>query len=138
MGAAQEYEFVMPIRWGDMDAMGHVNNTIYFRYFEQARIAWIDAVVGRPEEGEFGPTLASVSCDFIKPLVYPGELLVRQRITQLGRSSVHMDLEIRRRDQPDTVYARGKSVIVWMDYGAGRSAPWPANVRLLMEPESAD
>ncbi|MDB5949239.1 MAG: acyl-CoA thioesterase, partial [Massilia sp.] len=39
----------MPIRWGDMDAMGHVNNTVYFRYFEQARISWFDEVKAAPD-----------------------------------------------------------------------------------------
>ncbi len=124
----------MPIRWGDMDAMGHVNNTIYFRYLEQARIAWFDAVIGPVRPDACGPILAHVACDFIKPLVYPGDIWIRQDITRVGRSSVEMDLAIWRNDAPGDLYARGHSVVVWMDYQAKRSVPWPDELRARMLP----
>ena len=53
---------------------------------------------------------------------------MRQMLTRLGRSSVSLDLELRRTDGPD-LYAKGDSVIVWMEYDAGRSVPWPAHMR---------
>ncbi len=146
MNDVRRFEMRIPIRWGDMDAMGHVNNTIYFRYLEQARISWFDAVIGTPDQKGCGPILAHVSCDFVKPLLYPGEVCVRQMITRVGRSSVDMDLEILRVDPADgsgaqgaagEVYARGKSVIVWMDYAAQRSVPWPETLKHRMQPETA-
>lgn len=122
------FEYRMPMRWGDMDRMGHVNNTVYFRYFEQARIAWFESVeIGTRPHGE-GPILARVACDFVRPLTYPGDVIVRQTLTRLGRASMTFDLELRRSDE-EGLYAKGESVIVWMNYETGRSMPWPAAVR---------
>ncbi len=129
------------MRWGDMDAMGHINNTVYFRYYEQARIAWFEelGMLSGRERGH-GPILASVSCDFVKPLQYPGELVIDQKVTRLGNSSVAMDLTIERRDQPGVIWAKGQSVIVWMDYASGRAIAWPQTLRDLLgtEPQSED
>jgi acyl-CoA thioester hydrolase len=64
-------EMVIPVRWGDMDAMGHVNNTIYFRYLEIVRIEWLHRVAGAPNpEGE-GPVIVNTFCNFLKQLKYP-------------------------------------------------------------------
>lgn len=128
MGDAARFDYQMPVRWGDMDSMGHVNNTVYFRYFEQARIAWFESLRMATGPHGQGPILARVACDFVRPLTYPGDVVVRQMLTRLGRSSVALDLELRRTDGPD-LYARGDSVIVWMDYDAGRSVPWPEHMR---------
>jgi len=63
----------IPIRWGDMDAMGHVNNTVYFRYMEQARIGWFDALVPEDEAWKStGIVIANASCNFKRPINYPG------------------------------------------------------------------
>ena len=62
----------IPIRWGDMDAMGHVNNTVYFRYMEQARIGWFDALI--PEAGAWkytGIVIVNASCHYRRPITYP-------------------------------------------------------------------
>ncbi len=68
-------EMVIPIRWGDMDAMGHVNNTIYFRYLEIIRIEWLHGVAGTPDaEGE-GPVIVNTFCNFLRQLKYPGDVL---------------------------------------------------------------
>jgi acyl-CoA thioester hydrolase len=64
------------MRWADMDALGHVNNTVYFRYMEQARIEWLYALahkVGFYDRGQ-GPVIVNASCNFPVPLVYPGDV----------------------------------------------------------------
>src|SRR6266700_2484312 len=80
----------MPIRWGDMDAMGHVNNTMYFRYMEQTRIEWLYACAQRLGigacEGQ-GPVIVNASCTFHVPLTYPGEAEVRMFVGPPGKSS---------------------------------------------------
>src|SRR5262249_59954904 len=71
----------IPIRWGDMDAQGHVNNTVYFRYMEQARIEWLDQV--REQLGPIpglGIVIVNASCTFIEPLAYPRKVEVRMVI----------------------------------------------------------
>ena len=76
-----------PIRWGDMDALGHVNNTVYFRYMEQARIEWLFAHAkahGGYESGQ-GPVIVNASCNFLVPLVYPGDVEVTMYLGHPGR-----------------------------------------------------
>jgi acyl-CoA thioester hydrolase len=77
------------IRWGDMDAMGHVNNTVYFRYMEQARISWFESLVPAAEAwGEIGIVIVNASCNFRRPLGYPGTVEVKVFAGAPGGSSV--------------------------------------------------
>lgn len=111
------------LRWGDMDALGHVNNTVYFRYLEQARIEWLFALA--PERSAFegtGPVIVNASCTFLEPLVYPGEIEVRMYLGDLGRSSVGSSYEILMNGRK---YAEGAAKIVWIDMATGRSVPLP-------------
>jgi acyl-CoA thioester hydrolase len=125
----KDFTLRIPLRWGDMDAMAHLNNVMYFRLMEEARIQWF-AQFGFPTlpTGE-APILAHAACDFVKAMTYPGTAIVRQIVTRVGRSSVEMSLSIEREDEPGVTYATGRTVIVWYDYGAGKSAPWPESVR---------
>jgi acyl-CoA thioester hydrolase len=61
------------MRWGDMDALGHMNNTVYFRYLEQARISWFDSIGCDYRTQAEGPILGSISCRFVLPAVYPAD-----------------------------------------------------------------
>ncbi len=114
----------LPIRWGDMDALGHVNSTVYFRYMEQARIEWLYAFA--PVRGAYvfgqGPVIVNASCDFLIPLVYPGDVVVRMFLSHPGRSSVasHYDLHM-----DGVKCAEGAAKIVWIDLATGRPVPLP-------------
>jgi acyl-CoA thioester hydrolase len=125
----KEFVLEVPLRWGDMDAMAHLNNVMYFRLMEEARIQWF-ARFGCPTlpTGE-APILAHASCDFVRAMSYPGIALVRQIVTRVGRSSVEMSIAIEKQGEPDVTYATGRTVIVWYDYGAGKSMPWPETIR---------
>lgn len=113
-----------PIRWGDMDALGHVNSTVYFRYMEQARIEWLfELYPERSAYGATGPVIVNSSCTFLEPLVYPGEVEVRMYLGEAGRSSVGSSYELRRDGR---TVAEGAAKIVWIDLATGRSAPLPA------------
>lgn len=122
--AYKTFEAVIPMRWADMDEFAHVNNAVYMTYMEQARFVWFEQCDMLDRVDGCAPILAHVSCDFIKPLIYPGEVLVRQSITRVGRSSIELDIEILRVDQPDFISARGRAVVVWIDYKSGQSVPW--------------
>jgi acyl-CoA thioester hydrolase len=115
-----------PIRWGDMDMLGHVNNTVYFRYMEQARIEWLHALCG--PAGAYagsGPVIVNASCTFRAPLVYPGEIEVRMYLGDAGRTSVGSFYEIWMNGRQ---YADGAAKIVWIDRTSGRSMPLPERV----------
>jgi acyl-CoA thioester hydrolase len=115
-----------PIRWGDMDMLGHVNNTVFFRYMEQARIEWTYGL--HPKGGayvETGPVIVNTSCTFLLPLVYPGEIEVRMYLGEAGRTSVGTFYEILK---DGTKYADGAAKMVWIDLASGRSVPLPDRV----------
>jgi acyl-CoA thioester hydrolase len=128
------FEMSMPIRWGDMDAFGHVNNTVYFRFMEQVRISWFEqlGILGGNGTGE-GPVIVNASMDFLKQLHYPGDAVGRMTVSKPGRSSFDTRFELTRADDPDTLYARGAARCVWIDYAAGKSVPIPDMLRAMIE-----
>lgn len=127
----------MPIRWGDMDMMGHVNNTVYFRYIESARIAWLEECGGMPPPAALteGPVIAHAQCAFFKELKYPGDIEITTYASVPGRSSFEMTHEIRR-VLPDgsagEVHAEAAARVVWVDFTAGKSAPLPERIRAVL------
>ncbi len=124
------YQEEMAIRWGDMDAMMHVNNTVYFRFMEQARISWVDSWgVGNTAEQTEGPVIATASCRFRRPLKYPGTVEIRVFAGRIGRSSLPTYYEIRRTDEPQTLYATGDALFVWISNVTGKPVPFPPVVR---------
>jgi acyl-CoA thioester hydrolase len=117
----------IPIRWGDMDAQGHVNNAVYFRYMEQARIEWLDRA--RQYTGplpEIGQVIVTATCNFVVPLTYPGTVEVRMSLGPPGRSSVESLYELWSNGRK---YADGTAKIVWIDASTLKSTPMPAALR---------
>ena len=103
----------MPLRWGDMDAMGHVNNTVYFRYMEQARIGWFESLLPRGEAwSTIGIVIVNSSCNFKKPINYPGMVEVKVFVGAPGGSSVPTHYELRVKDE---LYADGAATVVFLD-----------------------
>jgi acyl-CoA thioester hydrolase len=103
------------IRWGDMDAMGHVNNTVYFRYMEQARIGWFESLVPRGEAWNgMSIVIVNASCNFRKPINYPGTVEVKVFCAPPGGSSVQTFYELKVEDE---LYADGAATVVFLDRG---------------------
>ncbi len=123
------HDTLIPMRWGDMDALGHLNNTYYFRYMEQARVEWLDALAEPIAPGGIGPVIAHIACDFKRELVYPATIRLCTYVTQIGRSSMKLDHEFRLATDEQTVYATGHAVLVWVDYSQGGSVPVPDGIR---------
>ncbi|MBK9135579.1 MAG: acyl-CoA thioesterase [Betaproteobacteria bacterium] len=129
------HEMIVPIRWGDMDAMGHVNNTIYFRYFEVARLDWFFGVAAphgiTAASGE-GVIIVNAFCNFIRQLEYPGEVRTRMYTADVGRSSFDTFLTMERTDEPGVVYAEGGATTVWCEFAAKKSKPMPDWMRAIV------
>jgi acyl-CoA thioester hydrolase len=124
----------IPIRWGDMDAMMHVNNTVYFRYMEQARISWVETMgMNTSKDGDEGPVVASAACKFRKPLTYPGTVEVKVYAGRPGRTSLPTYYEMRRTDDPDTLFATGDALFVWISNATGKPTPFPERLRERLE-----
>lgn len=122
----------MPIRWGDMDAYGHVNNTVYFRYMEQARVEWIEEMQVPVRLGGDGPVIINASCTFLIPMNYPGTVEVRTYVGAIGRSSCETLVEMRIVGD-ERIFAEGAAKVVWMNTQTGKSVPLPDHVRAVLE-----
>ena len=116
------------VAWGEMDSYAHVNNTVYFRWFESARIAYFDRVGFRDLDGlqGIGPILASTACRFRRPLTYPDTIQVGARISALELDRFTMEYRIT--NQAGVLVAEGTGVVVSYNYREGKKAPVPSAV----------
>lgn len=117
----------LPVRWGDMDAFAHVNNTAFFRFFEVARVAFFDAVDFR-EGGQVGPILGSTSCRFRRPLKYPDLIQVGARVISLEDDRFTHEYRLTS-SRWDDVAAQGEGVVVAYDYSRASKVDIPEAVR---------
>lgn len=124
----------IPVAWGDMDAFGHVNNTVYLRWFESARIAFFGAAEVPHQRVALtqAPILASTSCTFELPLTFPDTVRARAWVGRVGTKSFTLLYDVLSRAH-DRRAAHGDSVVVWYDYPSGRSAPIPDDLRQRIE-----
>ncbi|MFO0562602.1 MAG: thioesterase family protein [Polyangiales bacterium] len=117
----------LPVQWGDMDALGHVNNTRYFTWFESARIALFEKIgVSSAGPSSVAPILATTTCTYLAPLHYPARLQVSARCAKVGETSLTMEYEVACGDR---VHARGSSVAVLVDYNTSAKVRVPDAVR---------
>jgi acyl-CoA thioester hydrolase len=121
------YQNDFSIRWGDMDALGHVNNIMYFRYFEQARLEWYEqqgyTVLGAGNEGM---VIVDNHAEYLKPMVYPLRIRIRMAGHSPGRSSFITTYTL---SADGVLYTRGSSKVVWVDVLTGKSVPLPDTIR---------
>ncbi|MCD9097162.1 acyl-CoA thioesterase [Luteimonas fraxinea] len=120
----------MPIelRWRDLDAFNHVNNSNFMTYLEEARIRWFDTV-GEPwVTDETAPLLAAVQMNYKVPIPYPSKIVVELLADRLGNSSVTIGHRIVS-DDGATLHADGHVVMVWIDRATGRPVALPESVR---------
>lgn len=123
------HEMRIQIRWGDMDAMGHVNNTVYFRYLEMARVEWLESLGGAPSPDGQGPVIVNAFCNFYRQVTYPGELIARHYVSSPGRSSFDTWITLERADEPGVICAAGGATTVWQDAALQKSVELPAWLR---------
>ena len=116
----------IPVQWGEMDAYGHVNNTVFFRYFESARIAFLERCrfIEAYDREKVGAILHSTGCRFRRPLFYPDTALVATRASELGEDRFTMEYVIASESQA-TIAAEGSGVIVSYDYESRKPVPIP-------------
>lgn len=124
------YAMTMPLRWGDMDALGHVNNIMYFRFFETVRLAWYEQLGYAPlGEGDEGLVIVDNHAEYLLPVVYPANLYVQMGGHSVGRSSFISTYTI---TVGDTLTTRGSSRIVWVNNREMKSKPLPDVIKQLL------
>jgi len=125
------HEMSIPIRWGDMDALGHLNNTTYFRYMETARTDWLRAIIPDPACGAI--VIANAFCTFLRELVYPGDVIVRTYASDPGRTSYESWVTMERADTPGLLCATGGATTIWVDFPSKKPTPLPPWLRGALE-----
>ena len=116
--------------WGEMDAFNHVNNTVYFKYFENVRIKYFEktGIINLMRDSKVGPIMAQADCQFIKPIKYPDSLEIKARVSHIKKSSFIMNYEVYSQ-QLNSLAAKGSSVIVMVDYNTGNKVNIPENIK---------
>ena len=122
----------IPIRWGDMDAMGHVNNIVYFRYMEQARISWFEQLLPRRDAAwkSTGIVIVNASCNFNRAITYPGTVEVKVYVGRPGGSSVSTYYELSIESE---IYADGAAVVVFIDMESQKPVRIPEDIRAKLQ-----
>jgi len=121
------YQSDFPIRWGDMDAMGHVNNAMYFRYFEMVRMEWYAQAgfAALPSENQ-GIVIVDNHAEYLKPVSYPMHVNVQMYGHSPSRSSFISTYLL---SVDDVLFTRGSAKVVWIDTVLGKSISLPDDVR---------
>lgn len=116
--------------WGDMDMMGHVNNVVYFRYLETARLEWLYRIGAPADPNGEGPVVVNAFCNFLKQLKYPADLIAKHYVANPGRSSFDCYVTLENASEPGVICAEGGSKTVWVK--GEKSAPLPDWLRALV------
>ncbi|PHQ16177.1 acyl-CoA thioesterase [Marinobacter profundi] len=124
------HSITMPLRWGDMDAYGHANNTVYFRFFEEARIVWLSSLELGAKDEPTGPVIIKTSATFLKELAHPATVEVKTYADKAGNTSLDTYHTLTDVDTGE-LYAEGYAKIVWFDRGSRTSTRLPDKLRAL-------
>ncbi|WP_347262575.1 thioesterase family protein [Rudaea sp.] len=123
-------EITIALRWGDQDAFNHVNNAVYLRYLEEARVRWLADVAQDWDRGDGSkPIMAAVQANYRRPLTWPGEIVVQLFCEKLGNSSLTIGHRIVDAADKSVLYMDGNVVMVWIDPATGKSTPLPEAIR---------
>jgi acyl-CoA thioester hydrolase len=126
------HETIISIRWGDMDSYRHINNTVYFRYMEQARIEWITSLGFSCTAEKEAMIMVNGFCNFYKQVSFPASLRVSTFVGQIGNSTVDlintMDLIETSTGQEPVLCAAGGATMLWVDLEKNKSMPWPESI----------
>ncbi len=119
------------IRFFDIDAMGHVNNSVYFTYFEMARVNFFAQIIGRDWKWtENGVLVARNEIDYIRPVMFEDKIDIHDLVTKVGTKSYTLGYEVKK---GDILYAKGASVMVTYDFKNNVSELIPEAYKGLLE-----
>ncbi|MHA1215515.1 MAG: acyl-CoA thioesterase [Candidatus Hodarchaeales archaeon] len=124
----------IPVAWGDMDAFNHVNNIIFFKYFESVRIKYFEKIglADFMKKTGIGPILVNTSCNFLKPIYYPDTVLVATRVISIRNTSFEMDYLLFSK-KTNKLSATGKAVLVIFDYNDKNKVKIPDEIKRSIE-----
>ncbi|WP_447735732.1 acyl-CoA thioesterase [Rhodanobacter soli] len=118
------------VRWRDLDAFNHVNNSNYLTYLEEARLQWLSHVPGPWFDEHAMPVMAASQVNYRRPIAWPAQLQVQLFRERVGNSSMTLAHRVIDAGHPDRLYCDGHVVMVWMDPVSGKPVPLPEAIRL--------
>lgn len=119
----------LSVRWRDLDAFNHVNNSQFLSYLEEARLRWMMTLPGQGLDDDIAPVVAASHLDYRRPIAWPNEVAIELFVERLGNTSVGIGHRIIDAHDEGVLYCDGHVVLVWIDRGTGRAAALPASVR---------
>ncbi|HEY8329565.1 MAG TPA: thioesterase family protein [Rhodanobacter sp.] len=117
------------VRWRDLDAFNHVNNSNYLTYLEEARLQWLSHVPGPWFDDHAMPVMAASQVNYRRPIAWPAQLQVQLFCERTGNSSMTLAHRVIDAEHPDRLYCDGHVVMVWMDPASGKPVPLPEVIR---------
>jgi acyl-CoA thioester hydrolase len=117
------------VRFRDLDAIGHVNNAVFFTYFEEGRKHFSKKVFDVSDVSDFNFIMAHIQCDFIKPIQFNDHVILQMWVKNIGTKSFSFEYRLVDLSDESMVYATGKSIQVCYDYQKNRSIEVPAKMR---------
>lgn len=126
------YEMSMPVRWGDMDALGHVNNVSYFRFMETIRMEWFHSLGLASKAQGAGPVILNAFCNFHQQLFHPAQLHLKMYASDPKRATFESWTTIERVEDPGVICASGGATVVWVNWGTQKADDLPQWVRDLV------
>lgn len=123
----------IPVRWGDMDSYGHVNNTLYIQYLEEARVSWFEQLGVAMNNVPTGPLILQTLHTYLKPVVHPATVMIELYAAAVGRSSLTIAHRLSTLEDPHTTYGEGHCKLVWVDHASNTSIAVPETLRRLFE-----
>jgi acyl-CoA thioester hydrolase len=118
----------IPVRWGDLDAFNHVNNTVFLRYVEEARIRYFDQLGDGWLSEDSGPVIVNINCNFRREIRYPATVRVTTTAHQASEKRLVMTHRLVDADHPEHLYGDAEVTALWVDKAAGGSIPLPSAV----------
>lgn len=119
----------LSVRWRDLDAFNHVNNSQYLSFLEEARLHWMTALPGQGLDGDVAPVVAAATLNYRRPIGWPAQVMIELFVERLGNTSVTVGHRITDAADSSVLYCDGHVVLVWIARQNGRAAPLPAGVR---------
>ena len=126
------FETHIAVRWGDMDAMGHVNNAAYFRYMETARIDWFRSIGCVPDAQGEGPVIVNAFCNFYRQFEYPDEVLLKMYVSDPGRTTFESWATMEKVAEPGVVCAAGGATTIWVNFPQQKAVGLPDWIRAIV------
>ena len=126
------FETHIAVRWGDMDAMGHVNNATYFRYMETARIDWFRSIGCVPDAQGEGPVIVNALCNFYRQFEYPDEVLLKMYVSDPGRTTFESWATMEKVAEPGVVCAAGGATTIWVNFPQQKAVGLPDWIRAIV------